>query len=133
MTGNWAQVLLENERDQTRQRLAAVSAECDGIVAASEGANSDDEHDPEGSTIAFERERAAALRSQAEAHLDDIDRAFVRVAEGTYGTCRTCGGEIGAERLRALLVTEVCRPCAGAGGPRHGVAVTRLPRRPDGS
>jgi RNA polymerase-binding transcription factor DksA len=129
----WAVALLETEREQTRQRLAAVSAEFDGIVAASEGANSDDEHDPEGSTIAFERERAAALRSQAEAHLGDIDRAFVRVADGTYGTCRVCGGEIGDERLTALLVTEVCRACAGAGVPRRGVPPTRLSRRPDGS
>ena len=58
------------------------TAEFEGIVAASLDANCDDEHDPEGATIAFERERTAALRGQVEAHLGDVDRALARVAAG---------------------------------------------------
>ena len=36
-----------------------------------------------------------ALRGQAEG----IDAALARIEEGTYGTCASCGNEIGAARL----------------------------------
>jgi DnaK suppressor protein len=108
----WASTLLEAEREQTLSLLRALGAEFEGIVAASLDANSDDEHDPEGATIAFERERTSALRAQAEARLDDVDRALARVATGNYGICRSCRGPIATERLRALPVTEVCIGCA---------------------
>jgi DnaK suppressor protein len=74
--------------------------------------NGDDEHDPEGATTAFERERTAALRGQAEAHLSDVDRALARVAAGKYGFCRSCPRPIEAERVKALPVTELCMGCA---------------------
>jgi DnaK suppressor protein len=117
-----ASVVLEFERGQILNRIRALAAEFEGIVAASMGTNGDDEHDPEGATIAFERERTAALRGQAEAHLGDVDRALARVAAGTYGFCHSCRGPIAAERLKALPVTEFCIGCAGdlpsAGGGR---------------
>jgi DnaK suppressor protein len=108
-----ARAILDLERAQTQLRLDALADEFNGIVAASTGANADDEHDPEGATIAFERERTAALRAQAIAHLSDLDQALTRLATGSYGTCSSCGGPIGAERLRALPTTELCTPCAG--------------------
>jgi DnaK suppressor protein len=113
VTDAWAaSVALEFERGQILSRLCALAAEFEGIVAASTGTNGDDEHDPEGATIAFERERTAALRGQAEAHLGDIDRALARVAAGNYGFCRSCRRPIATERLRALPVTELCIGCA---------------------
>jgi RNA polymerase-binding transcription factor DksA len=109
----WASVLLELEREQALARIRALNAEFEGIVAASLDANTDDEHDPEGATIAFERERTSALRARAQAHLDDVDRARARVAAGNYGICRSCRRPIATERLTALPVTEVCIGCAG--------------------
>jgi RNA polymerase-binding transcription factor DksA len=109
----WASVLLELERERALTRVRALNAEFEGIVAASLDANSDDEHDPEGATIAFERQRTAALRARAEAHLDEVDRALARVASENYGICRSCRRPIGTERLTALPVTEVCIGCAG--------------------
>jgi DnaK suppressor protein len=108
-----AREILEVERAQTVTRLGALVDEFNGIVAASLDANADDEHDPEGATIAFERERTAALRAQAVAHLNDLEHALTRLAGGTYGTCTTCGGPVGAERLSVLPVTESCTACAG--------------------
>jgi RNA polymerase-binding transcription factor DksA len=105
--------ILDVERAQTLRRLDALVDEFNGIVAASMDANADDEHDPEGATIAFERERTAALRAQATAHLSDLDLAITRLTSGTYGMCIICGGPIGAERLRVLPVTEFCTACAG--------------------
>ena len=81
----WASVLLELERERALTRVRALNAEFEGIVAASLDANSDDEHDPEGATIAFERQRAAALRTRAEAHLDEVDRARAHAQRALAG------------------------------------------------
>jgi DnaK suppressor protein len=113
MDAGHAREILEVERAQTLQRLDALVDEFNGIVAASMDANADDEHDPEGATIAFERERTGALRAQAIAHLSSLDQALTRLTSGTYGICTTCGGPIGAERLTVLPITEFCTACAG--------------------
>jgi DnaK suppressor protein len=113
VTEAWAvRVVLEFERGRVLSRLRALDAEFEGIVTASMDTNGDDEHDPEGATTAFERERTAALRDQAEARLGDVDRALARVVAGKYGFCRSCRRPIATERLKALPVTELCTVCA---------------------
>lgn len=107
---------LEDERRRTLQRLAALTGDYDEVVAASRDTNADDEHDPEGATIAFERSQIGALVRQAEQNLSQVDAALERVAQGTYGTCRTCGRPIGAGRLEARPVATECIDCARAGG-----------------
>ena len=82
------------------------------MVAASRDTNADDEHDPEGATIAFERSQVDALVRQAQQQLTEIEVAERRVADGTYGTCETCGAPIGAARLEARPTARVCIACA---------------------
>ena len=103
---------LEAERASALARLRAMTAEYDGIVAASVDTNADDEHDPEGSTIAFERAQVAALVTQAQADLDDLDRAVARLDQGRYAVCERCGSQIAAERLAARPATRTCIRCA---------------------
>lgn len=43
-----------------------------------------------------------------------IELALVRLEQGAYGLCETCGGEISQERLDILPYTAVCRLCAHA-------------------
>jgi DnaK suppressor protein len=102
--------VLAVERASTLERLAALEREFAGIAGSSPSA--DDEHDPEGATIAFEREHVAALAGQARQHLAEIDAALGRLADGSYGTCETCGQPIGEERLAARPVTATCIRCA---------------------
>jgi len=83
-------------------------------VAASRDTNADDEHDPEGATIAFERSQLGALVRQAQRHLAEIDAAEARLAAGTYGTCERCGADIGEGRLEARPVARTCIRCAAA-------------------
>ena len=40
-----------------------------------------------------------------------IDRALVRLAEGSYGVCDDCGGDIAEARLQAVPFVERCKPC----------------------
>lgn len=73
----------------------------------------DDEHDPEGHTIAWERQQLSALLQAAHERLVDLDAALDRLDSGTYGICQTCGREIEPQRLAALPATRYCVLCAG--------------------
>jgi DnaK suppressor protein len=96
----------------TVARIEAMTTDFDEIVAATAGSNSDDEHDPEGSTIAFERAQVSALLAEARASLTDLDLALARLEAGGYGTCQRCGAAIAAERLAARPATQTCVSCA---------------------
>jgi DnaK suppressor protein len=41
----------------------------------------------------------------------DLDAALARIADGGYGTCADCGGEVGLERLRAYPTALRCIKC----------------------
>lgn len=104
--------ILQAERAAAAQHLASMKADLDAVAAASAGSNLDDEHDPEGATVAFEREQLAGLRTRVQQQLSEIDAALERVREGGYGRCENCGRAIGEERLDALPVTRYCIRCA---------------------
>jgi RNA polymerase-binding transcription factor DksA len=104
--------LLAAERAVTLQRLGALEREFCGIVESAGPGGSDDEHDPEGATIAFERQHVAALVSQAREHLAQIDAAMLRHAQGSYGICDHCGQPIAAARLAARPMATTCITCA---------------------
>lgn len=113
--GGWdARSALAEVRDRTRDRLARLTGDYAGIVEASQDSNADDEHDPEGSTIAFERSQVGALAAQARQHLLEIDAALTRLADGTYGVCERCGGPIAIGRLEARPTARTCITCASA-------------------
>lgn len=100
------------EREQTLGRLAKLTHDFDALVAASLDTNADDEHDPEGTTIAFERSQVGALVRQAQHHLVEIDAAIGRFDAGAYGVCEGCGEPIGEGRLDARPVARSCIKCA---------------------
>jgi RNA polymerase-binding transcription factor DksA len=103
---------LERERAEAQSQVAARQAELAELMAASQLVSTDDEHDPDGATIAFERARLTALLEQAERHRDRLDRAIRRAADGGYGECVRCGRDIAPERLAALPGVETCIDCA---------------------
>ncbi|WP_243712943.1 TraR/DksA C4-type zinc finger protein [Actinomadura sp. 6K520] len=100
------------ERADTLKLMASLSGDWDGVVEASAHANVDDEHDPEGATIAYERARIEASLSRARTHLADIEDALRRIRGGTYGTCERCGGPIAPGRLEARPTARTCITCA---------------------
>jgi RNA polymerase-binding transcription factor DksA len=104
--------VLAAERAAALQRLAGLEREFAGIVDAAGQASVDDEHDPEGATIAFERQHVAALAGQARERLAEIDAAMERLAQGSYGSCEHCGQPIPQARLAARPMTTACVSCA---------------------
>lgn len=103
---------LSAERAAAAARLAALEWEFTILVESASQANTDDEHDPEGPTVAFERQHVAALAGQTRERIAEIDAALARVADGTYGSCEHCGRPIGAERLAARPAAKLCVTCA---------------------
>ena len=103
---------LAADRAAAAAHLAALTRDFDQLVLASEASNADDEHDPEGATIGFERAQLSALIDQTRDRLTDLDRAMQRVRAGGYGVCERCGQAIGAERLAARPAARTCIACA---------------------
>jgi RNA polymerase-binding transcription factor DksA len=103
--------MLAAERTAIMGRLVRLELELSGIVESG-SAGADDEHDPEGATLAFERQHAAALLSQARQHLAEIEAAMLRLADGEYGSCVGCGELIDAARLAARPTATTCIRCA---------------------
>lgn len=97
---------------RVQAQVARLEADVAGVVAASEGANSDDEHDPEGATIAFERAQLAALLRGARARAAEIRQALESVDDARYGRCAQCGEPIGQERMAARPGVTSCVACA---------------------
>lgn len=112
MSGQTARERLTAERADALARVAGLERELRGIVESAALANTDDEHDPEGATIAFERQHAAALLGRAREHLSAIDTALTRLDDGSYGVCERCGRPIGAARLAARPAARACISCA---------------------
>ncbi len=113
-------VIVDAERRRTTEQVAALQLDLDTIIEGSAVAPPDDEHDPEGATIGFERAQVASLLERARLRLVELDRARERLADGTYGTCRHCGEPIELERLRAHPTALSCVSCADALSLRLG-------------
>jgi DnaK suppressor protein len=107
-----AREVLLAERERALRRVASLEGDFDGIVEAAGSGGTDDEHDPEGATLAFERQHAAALLGEARERIAEIDAALSRWEAGTYGVCVRCGQPIGDDRLAARPAAPTCIRCA---------------------
>lgn len=101
--------------DAATRQIEALQRQLDAMIEASRDDNADDEHDPEGSTIAFERQQLASLLERARRSRADAQHALDQLDAGTYGICERCGRPIAAERLEARPDARLCIDCARAG------------------
>ena len=51
------------------------------------------------------------LRGREKSFLDKINKALVKIEEGTFGVCEECGEEISMKRLEARPETTLCIRC----------------------
>ena len=109
--------LLQEERRRKLALLPALRRDISSVNAARQDSNVDDEHDPEGATIAFELSQASALLEQSRRGLAQVEAALERIDAGTYGICAVCGEPIAEGRLEARPWTPYCiRHSAGPAG-----------------
>jgi len=53
-----------------------------------------------------------ALDNEAQQTVNMIDQALLRIADGSYGLCQSCGEAINDQRLRAVPYAAFCIKCA---------------------
>lgn len=100
------------ERASVDSQVVALTKDFDAIVYSTELVSTDDEHDPDGATIAFERAMIISLLDRARDQRNELDAALRRFDAGTYGRCEGCGREVASARLEMLPATRVCIACA---------------------
>jgi RNA polymerase-binding transcription factor DksA len=103
---------LQRLRARAEAEAATLASDLESLFIASRDANADDEHDPEGATIGFERAQLTALLSAARERIAEVDDALRRVDAGTYGICERCGQPIAEDRLAARPFARFCMACA---------------------
>jgi RNA polymerase-binding transcription factor DksA len=59
----------------------------------------------------YDDETLIAVTVSSRRALADTAAGLLRMAEGTYGTCKRCAGSIPLERLQAVPQTPFCLPC----------------------
>jgi DnaK suppressor protein len=100
------------ELRRAEEQTASLARRFDDIVEAAELTNTDDEHDPEGATIAFERAQVTSLLIQARHDRAALQDSLARLDDNDFGSCQRCARPIGLERLVAVPATRVCVECA---------------------
>jgi RNA polymerase-binding transcription factor DksA len=103
---------IASARAEAEARSAALSVQIEALAEQQALTTHDDEHDPEGVTIGFERAQLLGLRAGARKEISALDRATSRLRAGTYGRCVNCGYVIPDARLEALPAAETCLNCA---------------------
>jgi DnaK suppressor protein len=107
----------ETELKQVRQQLEVEAVELRSDIERAEsdiasrlsdttGDAGDDQADAGAKT--FEREHDLALTYTARELLAQADHALARMADGSYGTCESCGEPIGKARLQAFPRAVLC-------------------------
>ena len=99
-------------RASAQAEATTLARDLEALFAASRDSNADDEHDPEGATIGFERAQLTALLAAARRRIAEVDDALGRMEAGTYGVCEKCGRPIGDERLAVRPFARFCMACA---------------------
>jgi RNA polymerase-binding transcription factor DksA len=110
MEGEQIHKRLEQERTRLRGLLGGFSHdEIDTMETESLGELSAyDQHPADMGSETFERTKDLSIMAQLEAELEDVDRAFRRLENGTYGVCEACGQAIEGARLEAIPTARFC-------------------------
>lgn len=104
--------LLTRLIDDAQAEAATLEADLRSLFEAARTSNADDEHDPEGQTIAYERAQLTAVLEATRRRVGELRDAAERLAAGDYGVCEVCGNPIPPERLAARPTARRCVSCA---------------------
>jgi DnaK suppressor protein len=108
--------LLAAERNNYTRQAEELKAQADALALEHEpGDVQFDEEGGEGGTANVDRELDLHLSAQAQAAIEEIDAALVKIGKGTYGFCESCGNPVPAARLEALPHARLCVSCKSGG------------------
>ena len=96
---------LESQCHETRRMLRRLEQEVQSLDAEATQDSADR------CVISLSKESLFERSSQRRTVLRLIEAALKRIADGSFGICVGCGGEIQDQRLQALPWTQFCLPC----------------------
>ncbi len=100
-----ARTVLEQERRDLLDRLSELGfGDTGGLTYDPNFADS--------SQVTAERGEAEAEAATLRERLDEVEQALVKLDQGSYGVCESCGRPIDAARLEALPSARRCIACA---------------------
>tara|TARA_Y100000588_G_scaffold195691_1_gene209862 strand:- start:418 stop:792 length:375 start_codon:yes stop_codon:yes gene_type:complete len=111
--------LLQSKRAEANNTLA----EFDRVSNDAGRESSDDRsayslHMADRGTDAMEREKSQLLAQRSGDYVEYVEEALERIDNGSFGLCRSCGGDIGRPRLEAVPTATQCISCKENGsGP----------------
>ena len=76
-------------------------------------------HSSDSTEQAVERENDEVINSLENETLEELQQvknAILRIEKGRYHDCANCGDDIPADRLSAILYTDLCLKCAASQG-----------------
>jgi DnaK suppressor protein len=103
-----------------RQRLASLIEEQqqeleEARMTETSADRSPDPGSADAGSMKFEYEKELSLERNSLDLLHKVERALVRVDDGSYGFCESCGSEIPIARLEVLPYATMCVTCAKKG------------------
>ena len=102
-------VELHEQLAHSREVLEAQEAELTGMMRDSGDGAGQDPADIGATT--FERDHELTVLNSERDKVLQIERAFSRMEDGTYGVCESCGEPIGKGRLQAFPRATLCMQC----------------------
>lgn len=100
---------LEARRERTAARVGKLAEKPELGSAQGFGKRIGD-----GTIEAVSRLTEIGVGNALEVSLARVERALVKLDEGSYGVCDVCGGEIEPKRLAAMPESVQCLACAAA-------------------
>jgi DnaK suppressor protein len=103
---------LRDDLSRNQAVLSRLERDHLNLIQASQSSNADDEHDPEGATIAFEREQLVSIMARVRQTVTDLQQSLGDLDDGSYGICQGCGKPIEPARLEVRPQARSCVDCA---------------------
>lgn len=100
---------LNQQRAHSLRVLEEQEAELSGLMRDSGDGAGLDQADVGATT--FERDHELTVVNSERDKVAQIERAFQRMEDGTYGICESCGEPIGKMRLMAFPRATLCMTC----------------------
>ena len=102
--------LLE-ERERLQREIAELDADLSESLEDSSEESPYDQHMAETAAVTLDREIDLTLEENARASILQVDRALLKLENGSYGRCDKCGKPIADDRLRAAPFATLCIDC----------------------
>ncbi|MDB5036510.1 MAG: zinc finger transcriptional regulator, TraR/DksA family [Bacteriovoracaceae bacterium] len=104
---------LNDYKKVLQTRLGELLDEADRAVKNISETNADTSSDPTDQAVQeLDRNRLLRFKDRERKLIRKIEKALVRIEDGSYGGCESCGAPISDARLKARPMTTLCIDCA---------------------